>query len=172
MLFERFTISMAVCSTLILAIGSENWTAMQRKLLTVWLHPPHLYTKKKSQCAKNCHFAVYPHIHVANCIPGALFFSTAGKQNRTAMKSVYNNFQKKKPRFSGFWLPGPAPVIDKEVQVNSTKPFKLADNRWQLRLTFNGNENCILVLLKCVKICMYNYYSQEVICMRYKFAQN
>lgn len=38
----------------------------------------------------------------------------------------------------GFWLPSPAPIIDKEVEINATKPLKLAENKWQLRLTLNG----------------------------------
>lgn len=44
----------------------------------------------------------------------------------------------------GFWLSAPAPIIDKEVEVNATKPLKLADNKWQLRLTFNGKIYIIL----------------------------
>lgn len=39
---------------------------------------------------------------------------------------------------SGLWLPAPAPIIDKEVEINATKPLKLSDNKWQLRLTLNG----------------------------------
>lgn len=40
--------------------------------------------------------------------------------------------------FSGFWLPGPAPMIDDEVHVNATKPLQISDHKWQLRLTMNG----------------------------------
>ncbi|XP_031617647.1 endoplasmic reticulum metallopeptidase 1-like [Contarinia nasturtii] len=39
----------------------------------------------------------------------------------------------------GFWLPGPAPIVENEVQVNATKPLKISDNKWQLRLTMNGS---------------------------------
>lgn len=39
----------------------------------------------------------------------------------------------------GLWLPAPAPIIENEVEVNATKPLKLSDNKWQLRLTLNGS---------------------------------
>lgn len=29
-------------------------------------------------------------------------------------------------------------MIENEAQLNATKPLKISDNKWQLRLTING----------------------------------
>lgn len=41
--------------------------------------------------------------------------------------------------FSGFWLPGPPPLINDEAQLNLIENKKLADNVHQLKFTVNGS---------------------------------
>lgn len=123
---------MDVSSTQIPVIGSVNLIVMLKKQLTVSLHPKHQSNKKKFHIARIYRSVVCPHIHVVNCTPGILHFILLFNFIWLILFCMLNIS-------SGFWLPATSPIINDEVQVNATKPLQIAKNRWQLRLTMNGN---------------------------------
>lgn len=123
---------MAVCNTQTPVIGSVKSIEMLRKRSTALSHQKHRCNKNIFRCAKNYHSVGYHLTRVVSYILGIslLVHLSSSYFYDASYNCVYI--------FSGFWLPGPAPMIDDEVHVNATKPLQISDHKWQLRLTMNG----------------------------------